>query len=465
MLPLPVFSQLEFYACGAHHKSHRFRNAWGAMADALTPGATACLLGVSPSTLRSWDRRYGVGPRERSPGGHRRYSPADVARLRELCRLVGEGLPPASAAECVLDPVAGGSASVLGGSGSVSAPAAPSVPRQRGAGAGAAGEGGGLAREGTGIRREGGGLGSEGPGAHREGTGTRREGGGLVQEGAGAAGEDGGFAREGTGTRREGTGTGGADAEASRESAETTREGAGSTRRNARVVGQAVGEGARSRWRPGGDTLPLGPAGPTLQGIARAAMRMDAELVERLLEGALDEYGVVAAWEDLAMPLLYGMGRKWEDTRRYVEVEHLLSWCVSSALRRVAAPADTGSAGRPTVLACGPGQMHSLPMEALAAALRERGVPRRVLGPCTPVAATVRAVRRTGPRAVVLWSHAGNADDVAALRAAVRAAAGSAQTTAVYTAGPGWRTLGAAPGLAAGHLGSLTDAVRALAPG
>lgn len=359
MLPLPVFSQLEFYACGVRHKTHRFRNAWGAMAEALTPGATARLLGVSPSTLRSWDRRYGVGPRERSPGGHRRYSPADVARLRELCRLVGEGLSPASAAECALDPARGGAAS---------AAAAPRVPRQRGAGTG----------------------------------------------------------REET---------------------------------------EASGRGVRSRWRPGGDTLPLGPAGPTLQGIARAAMRMDAELVELLLEEALDERGVVAAWEDLAMPLLYGMGRKWEDTRRYVEVEHLLSWCVSSALRRVAAPVGTDAAGRATVLACGPGQMHSLPMEALAAALRERGVPRRVLGPCTPVAATVRAVRRTGPRAVVLWSHAGDADDVAALRAAVRAAAESAQATAVYTAGPGWRSLGAAPGLAAGHLGSLTDAVRTLAPG
>ncbi|CAL9365802.1 hypothetical protein SUDANB67_01945 [Nocardiopsis dassonvillei] len=394
VLPLPVFSQLEFYACGARHKTHRFRNAWGAMADALTPGATARLLGVSPSTLRSWDRRYGVGPRERSPGGHRRYSPADVARLRELCRLVGEGLSPASAAECVLVPARGGPAPD---------PAPPRVPRPRDAGA----------------PRVGGGAEGEEPGTGQEGPRDFRE-------GSGASGEDAGSAQPGA---------------------------------------KAPGRGARPRWRPGGDTLPLGPAGPTLQGIARAAMRMDAELVERLLEEALDEYGVVAAWEDLAMPLLYGMGRKWEDTRRYVEVEHLLSWCVSSALRRVAAPGDADPAGRPTVLACGPGQMHSLPMEALAAALRERGVPRRVLGPCTPVVATVRAVRRTGPRAVVLWSHAGDADDVAALRAAVRAAAGSAQATAVYTAGPGWRSLGAAPGLAAGHLGSLTDAVRALAPG
>ncbi|MFD6099857.1 MerR family DNA-binding transcriptional regulator, partial [Nocardiopsis flavescens] len=41
------------------------------MADALTPGATARLLGIAPSTLRSWDHRYGIGPRGRSPGGHR----------------------------------------------------------------------------------------------------------------------------------------------------------------------------------------------------------------------------------------------------------------------------------------------------------------------------------------------------------------------------------------------------------
>ncbi|PDP87886.1 MerR family transcriptional regulator [Glycomyces fuscus] len=372
------------------------------MADALTPGATARLLGVSPSTLRSWDRRYGVGPRERSPGGHRRYSPADVARLRELCRLVGEGLPPASAAERVLGPAPGGFAS---------APAAPAVPRQR--------------ERVTGAPRGAGGLAPEGAGTPPEGAGPSRENAGTPGKGAKAFGQDSGAARGRAG---------------------------------------ASGEGARPRWRPGGDTLPLGSGGAVLQGIARAAMRMDADLVEHLLESALDEHGVVAAWEDLAMPLLYGMGRKWEDTRRYVEVEHLLSWCVSSALRRVAAPAGTDAAGRPTVLACGPGQMHSLPMEALAAALRERGVPRRVLGPCTPVEATVRAVRRTGPRAVVLWSHAGNADDVAALRAAVRAAAGSAQATAVYTAGPGWRPLGTAQGLSAGHLGSLTDAVRALAP-
>lgn len=42
-----------------------------ATADAagLTTGAVARRLGVSPTTLRSWDRRYGLGPAVRAEGG------------------------------------------------------------------------------------------------------------------------------------------------------------------------------------------------------------------------------------------------------------------------------------------------------------------------------------------------------------------------------------------------------------
>lgn len=35
----------------------------------LTTGALARRLGVSPTTLRSWDRRYGIGPEVRGEGG------------------------------------------------------------------------------------------------------------------------------------------------------------------------------------------------------------------------------------------------------------------------------------------------------------------------------------------------------------------------------------------------------------
>ncbi|RBL79242.1 transcriptional regulator, partial [Streptomyces cavourensis] len=47
----------------------------------LTTGAVARLLGVAPTTLRSWDRRYGIGPASREGGQHRRWTSADIRLL------------------------------------------------------------------------------------------------------------------------------------------------------------------------------------------------------------------------------------------------------------------------------------------------------------------------------------------------------------------------------------------------
>lgn len=63
----------------------------------------ALRLGVSPSTVRSWDRRYGVAPTARTPGGHRRYSAADLARLRRLLLMVEAGVPTGHAAAVLLE--------------------------------------------------------------------------------------------------------------------------------------------------------------------------------------------------------------------------------------------------------------------------------------------------------------------------------------------------------------------------
>jgi len=64
----------------------------------LTVAAVAHRLGVAPATLRTWDRRYGLGPHEHVEGARRRYSPADLARLHLMRRLVLDGVAPAEAA-------------------------------------------------------------------------------------------------------------------------------------------------------------------------------------------------------------------------------------------------------------------------------------------------------------------------------------------------------------------------------
>ncbi|MFC5182462.1 MerR family transcriptional regulator [Actinomadura harenae] len=72
-------------------------------ADAgLGVGAVARRLGVAPSTLRTWDRRYGIGPSGRSPGGHRRYTADDLARLEDMQRSILTGASPAEAARVAL---------------------------------------------------------------------------------------------------------------------------------------------------------------------------------------------------------------------------------------------------------------------------------------------------------------------------------------------------------------------------
>ena len=76
----------------------------GVAADgpALAVAAVARRLGVAPATLRTWDRRYGLGPSEHSAGAHRRYSPQDVERLVVMRRLTLEGVAPGEAARAAL---------------------------------------------------------------------------------------------------------------------------------------------------------------------------------------------------------------------------------------------------------------------------------------------------------------------------------------------------------------------------
>src|SRR3954447_14562368 len=61
----------------------------------------ARLTGVSESSLRAWERRYGVVAPRRSETGYRLYDPASLETVLRMRRLVAAGWPTAEAARAV----------------------------------------------------------------------------------------------------------------------------------------------------------------------------------------------------------------------------------------------------------------------------------------------------------------------------------------------------------------------------
>ncbi|MFD7964683.1 MerR family transcriptional regulator [Streptomyces zaomyceticus] len=357
---------------------------------AISTGAVARRLGVSPTTVRSWDQRYGIGPAVRADGKHRRWAPGDIAMLEEMCRLTAAGVPPGEAARAAR--------ATRGGPGA----AAPKGPGNRPESP----------------------VASQTPQAPQTAQ-TRQT--PLVQETPQAPQE-----RQ--------------TPQASQ--APQMREAPPTPAPPSPLPSPSPSP--RGRQPGSGNGLPLGSVTPECRGLARAAVRLDGPAMESLLERVVRDYGLVAAWEQVMAPALHAVGRKWASSGdRYVEVEHLLSWHVSTALRRraVASPGPF-DATNPVVLACVPAEAHTLPLEALAAGLAERGLPYRMFGGAVPAEALIAVVRRSGPAAVVLWSQARStaahalATSVADTASGVR---GARTTPLVVLAGPGWA--GRGPGV------------------
>lgn len=162
----------------------------------------------------------------------------------------------------------------------------------------------------------------------------------------------------------------------------------------------------------------------------RAAMALDRVALDGALLESMED-GVASAWQRVICPAIRHVGNRVATSGKHVESEHLLSVAVSGALARVTRP--TGSAR--VILACAPEEQHTLALEALDAALGERGVASRLLGARVPVIALNAAIERLRPSAVVLWAQTAgvaNVDQIAALLGA------RPRPAVVIAAGPGW---------------------------
>ena len=204
----------------------------------------------------------------------------------------------------------------------------------------------------------------------------------------------------------------------------------------------------------GGYAIPVGRASLAARGLARAAMRLDSDAMRKIITRAIEAEGVVSTWDSVVRPVLVGVGERHTISGRLIDVEHLLSRTTSEVLGTVPRPASNGPPAR-ILLACTAEEQHSLPLEALAAALAEADVPCRILGGRVPPAALADAVRRTGPTVLMLWSQAVSTADVDQLHGVLT---GASRPLLVLAGGPGWQQTSLPAGVVAP--GSLINAVR-----
>jgi hypothetical protein len=205
----------------------------------------------------------------------------------------------------------------------------------------------------------------------------------------------------------------------------------------------------------GGRIVALPGADPAVRGLARAAMALDAPSASRIVSDHLNQFGTTWTWDHLLVPVLVGLGDRWEATGTCVDVEHVMSEVVVASLLSTATKWPQPSNARPVLLACAPGEQHSLPLHVLAGALAERRVASRVMGARVPTAALASAIRRSGPSAVFLWAHCPDviAADLLEALPATRPAA------TIVVGGPGWTAPPPDKGVLAG---SLSEAVEVL---
>jgi DNA-binding transcriptional MerR regulator len=286
---------------------------------ALTVAAVARRLGIAPATLRTWDRRYGVGPSGHATGRHRRYGSQDVARLELMQRALLRGASPAEAARYAL----------------TATPATPAPPTS--------------------------------------------------------------------------------------------------------VADSALLTGEVDTARPArpGRLLQLPGAGRLARGFGRAVQAMDSVAAQRLLGEAIEASGVPRVWDEVVRPVLAAIAHRWTQADASLELEHLLYECVQAALIRATPLVSAPRNPRPVLLACVPGEQHTLPLHGLVATLAARGVGTRMLGAAVPADALTSAIRRTAPAAVVLWAQLPRNADPALVAAAPK----GRQRTRLFLGGPGWRAL------------------------
>lgn len=156
--------------------------------------------------------------------------------------------------------------------------------------------------------------------------------------------------------------------------------------------------------------------------LAAALAGFDDAGANAVLDRLFAVHGPEATMRDVIFPGLRVLGEAWERAEIDVGQEHFASNLLQSRLLGLVPGWDHGGGPR-AVLACAPGELHTLALTGLGVALRNRGWRVTYLGADTPIEMVARTAATLSPQIVVLSSTMG--DGLPAFEAELRALAAS----------------------------------------
>ena len=147
--------------------------------------------------------------------------------------------------------------------------------------------------------------------------------------------------------------------------------------------------------------VPSGDVRKALEILHRSLERFDDGPADRALGRLLGVFAPGVVLRDVVLPFLRELGERWARGEVGVAEEHFASGYLEGWMLSLGRGA--GQAGRRrAVLACVPGERHTLGLIAFGVALRDLGWRVTYLGADTPLPALDRAARATGAEVIVL---------------------------------------------------------------
>jgi len=148
-----------------------------------------------------------------------------------------------------------------------------------------------------------------------------------------------------------------------------------------------------------------GAAADLIYQVLKASEEMDNNALRKVLDRATTTLGLAESIDTVLLPAMRQIGVWWEVGHCDVLQEKMTTEAVRSWIDRRSAFAGAPTHPELILLSCGPTDLHTIGLEALALVLRERGWPCRVLGTRVPTATLTTAAQASRAAAVVVVSH------------------------------------------------------------